>query len=113
MCGHGCSGPCARQLGSNARRSEARMTEGEGQHALLDERRCCIRHPRLAAFPGPQDLRSEAEQLSAPGVVGRWVDPHGAAGGADVAEFGGQGKDSQAKAKQCIIVSHGGAPWVG
>jgi hypothetical protein len=93
-------------------RTGSAAIQREGQRLLLHRGRGRVRHQRRLALARPQDLQPEAEQAP-PGVVGRRVIPHRPAGGAHVAEFGGQGEGAQAEAEPRIIGSHGGAPWGG
>jgi hypothetical protein len=68
------------------------MAEREGDHPLLDQHTGLIRHPRHAAFPGPQDLGTVAVQLPLPAVVGGGVNAHRTAPSTDVAQLGGDGE---------------------
>ena len=100
-----------RQLGGNARRSEAGVAEGEGHDALLDERTGGVGHARLAALAGPQQLQAVALGLGLPSIVGRVVDAHHPAGGADAAEFLGESERAQSLAVQYVFGGHGGDPF--
>jgi hypothetical protein len=80
------------QLSGDPGRPEAGMSEGEGDHPLLDQRAGGIGHLRGPPFPGPQDLGAIAVQPVLPPVVGRGMDPHGPTGRPDIAQLGRHGK---------------------
>jgi hypothetical protein len=85
------------------------VTEREGHHPLLDERRGLVGHLRPPSFPGHEDLRAEPEHLGPPPVERGGVDPHGPARGTDVAELGGERQCSQPEPVEGIIFGQGGA----
>ena len=84
------------------------MTEGEGQHPLLDVLGCGVGHPGLSALPRPQDLQAEPVHLALPPVVRGVVDAHGPAGGPD-ADLLGEAKQPHPEPEQGIILGQGGA----
>ena len=98
------------ELGRDARRSEAGVAEGEGHDALLDERTGGVRHARLAALAGPQQLEAVALGLVLPSIERRVVDAHHAASGTDAAEFLGESERAQSLAVQYVFGGHGGDP---
>jgi hypothetical protein len=69
------------------------MTQGEGDHSLLDQHAGLIGHPGWPSFPRSQDLWAVPVQLPLPAVEGRGMDAHGPAGGPDIAELAGHGED--------------------
>jgi hypothetical protein len=85
------------------------VAEREGDHPLLDQHTCPIRHPWGPTFPGPQDLGAVPVQLPLPPVEGGGVDAHGPAGRPQVAELGGDGEGPSTEPVQRVILGHGDA----
>ena len=94
------------QLGGDAPRAKARVTEGEGEDAVLEVRADLVGHPRPAPLADPQPVEAVALELRLPGVVGGSGHPHRPAGLRDVAELLGQGEQAQPESEQHVILSH-------
>jgi hypothetical protein len=78
------------RLGADARGAQARVGQGEGHDALLDEQWGLVGHGRTPALPGAQHVQLMALGLVAPAGDGGGVDAHQPAGDPDVAKLPGR-----------------------
>jgi hypothetical protein len=101
------------ELKSDSVWPKARVSEGEGDHLLLDLVGDGVRHLGSPALSRAQDVRPVALQQLPPAVKAGGMDLHHSAGVSHTAELLGQRDYAQAESEQNVIIGHGGASSAG
>jgi uncharacterized protein involved in type VI secretion and phage assembly len=94
------------QLGRDPPQAQAGVTQGEGDHSLLQPGRHLVGHPRPPSVPRAEHLQPLAQHLVAQPVVAGAVVAELAAG-LSYPHLAGSGEKLDPVAKEQVIIGHG------